>query len=89
MRDIFPEIHSFSPTNLKYMRYFYELYPNPVNRPQLEDDLEQGENSPRLEDNSSELPVFYIPWGHNKVIIDKCRHNPDKALFYVKITGHN
>ena len=64
-------------------------YPNAINRPQLEDDLAQGENCPQVEDASFELPVFYIPWGHNKVIIDKCRHNPDKALFYVKKTLEN
>ena len=27
LKDIFPNIKSFSPTNLKYMRYFYEMYP--------------------------------------------------------------
>ena len=26
LKDIFPDIKSFSPTNLKYMRYFYEMY---------------------------------------------------------------
>ena len=27
LKELFPEVHSFSVTNLKYMRYFYELYP--------------------------------------------------------------
>ncbi len=89
LRDIFPEVHSFSPTNLKYMRYFYELYPNAANRPQLEDDLAQGGNRPQLGGDFAELPVFYIPWGHNKVIIDKCRRDSDKALFYAKKTLEN
>lgn len=26
LKDIFPDIKSFSPTNLKYMRYFYEMH---------------------------------------------------------------
>lgn len=30
MKDIFPDVKSFSQTNLKYMRYFYEMYPNPL-----------------------------------------------------------
>ena len=43
LQDIFPDVHSFSVTNLKYKRYFHELYPsdNAVaseNRPQVEDD---------------------------------------------------
>ena len=38
LKDIFPDVHSFSPTNLKYMRYFYEMYPDVNNRLQLDDD---------------------------------------------------
>lgn len=26
LQDVFPDVHSFSITNLKYMKYFYELY---------------------------------------------------------------
>ena len=68
-KDIFPEVKSFSPTNLKYMRYFYEMYPNAQNRPQAVDDLTM---------------IFRIPWGHNRTIIDKCKNNTEKALFYVQ-----
>ena len=39
LQDIFPDVHSFSVTNLKYMRYFYEMYPIPENRQQVVDDL--------------------------------------------------
>ena len=28
--------------------------------------------------------IFRIPWGHNKLIIDKCKGNIDKALFYAR-----
>lgn len=56
LKDIFPEVHSFSVTNLKYMRYFYEMYPDAENRPQLGD-------------------IFRIPWGHQKLILDKCKPN--------------
>ena len=45
MKDIFPDIKSFSPTNLKYMRYFYEMYPTGLNRPQLGDDSENELNA--------------------------------------------
>ena len=43
--------------------------------------------SPQVGDDSE--IVFCIPWGHNKVIIDKCRGNRDKALFYVHKTLEN
>ena len=87
LRDVFPEIKSFSPTNLKYMRYFYEMYPLVQNRPQAVDGLAVEENSPQAVD---ELEViFKVPWGHNRTIIDKCKGNVDKALFYIKKTLEN
>ena len=74
LKKVLPDVKSFSPTNLKYMRYFYELYPCAVNRPQAVDDS---------------TIVFRIPWGHNRTIIDKCKNNVDKALFYVRKTLEN
>lgn len=87
IKDIFPDIKSFSPTNLKYMRYYYEMYPDVKIRPQLEDDFKQLENRPQLEDDLQ--IIFLIPWGHNRIILDKCKGNSEKALFYVKKTLEN
>ena len=100
LKDVFPDIKSFSPTNLKYMRYFYEMYPAvgirqqtadelviPENRPQLVDGFDQKENRPQPVDDLE--MIFYIPWGHNRMILDKCKGNPEKALFYVKKTLEN
>lgn len=44
------------------------------NRPQAGDDLKI---------------VFRIPWGHNKIILDKCKGNIEKALFYAQKTVEN
>ena len=33
--------------------------------------------------------IFCVPWGHHKVLIDKCKENPKKALFYVRRTVEN
>ena len=100
LKDVFPDIKSFSPTNLKYMRYFYEMYPDieirqqtadalaiPEDRPQLVDGFDQTENRPQPVDDLK--MIFYIPWGHNRMILDKCKGNPEKALFYVKKTLEN
>lgn len=97
LRSIFPNVHSFSVTNLKYMKYFYELFPDEKNCPQAGDRSGSetfGEiNRPQLGDESGEDIIFRIPWGHIKLIIDKCYKVGDeaKALFYVKersrITG--
>lgn len=43
------------------------------------------DNLPQLGADSVEL-VFHIPWGHNKLIIDKCKNNQEKALLYVRKT---
>lgn len=70
-----PEVRSFSVTNLRYMKRFFNLYPLAGNLPQVGADFEQY--------------VFKIPWGHNKLIIDKCKGNHDKALFFIKETIEN
>ena len=94
LKHIFPETHSFSQTNIRYMCRFYELYPNAslINEqivPQVgaKTNDPDAENRPQVGDDSE--IVFCIPWGHNKVIIDKCRGNRDKALFYVRKTLEN
>lgn len=74
LKSILPDVKSFSPTNLKYMRYFYEMYPDAVICPQVGDDLQI---------------IFRIPWGHNKIILDKCKGNSAKALFYIRKTIEN
>lgn len=33
--------------------------------------------------------LFQIPWGHHKLIIDKCDNNIQKALFFVKHSAEN
>lgn len=96
-----PNVKSFSVTNLKYMKYFYELYPsaeifpqvggksdNRQNRPHVGDNSGRPLNRPQVVDNSDQL-IFSIPWGHNRIIIDKCKDNKDKALFFVKETVEN
>ena len=102
LQDIFPDVHSFSVTNLKYMRYFYDLYPSAdviaaENRPQTEDDSPALTNRPQVGDDSGEVAIrqqtvdelpedtiFRIPWGHHVAIINACRHDSNKALFYVR-----
>ena len=81
--NLFPDVKSFSITNLKYMQYFYELYSSP----QL-GDSSANQVSPQLED-LRKMGIFSIPWGHNKLIIDKCKNDIDRAIFYVEKTLEN
>jgi predicted nuclease of restriction endonuclease-like (RecB) superfamily len=88
LKDVMPDIKSFSVTNLHYMVWFYELYPDALNLPQPGVNSESKSNLPQAGEDS-EKPVFRIPWGHNKLIIDKCKGNPDKAEFYAEKTLEN
>ena len=67
-----PEAKGFSVTNLKYIKYFYELFSKEV------------EICPQLVDKFS-----MIPWGHIRFIIDSCKSDSKKALFYVEKTIEN
>jgi len=95
LQNELPDVKSFSPTNLKYMQYFYEMYLSPqvgdlnvgMTSPQLGDYSPEQKTRPQVGDDFRE--IFCIPWGHNKLIIDKCKGNRDKALFYVRETLKN
>jgi predicted nuclease of restriction endonuclease-like (RecB) superfamily len=88
-----PEAECFSPTNLAYMRRFFKIY-GKVICPQVGGEL-AGMSGPetgpaiypqvggKLEIDA-ELPVFRVPWGHHKYLIDKLYAQPDKAIFYVR-----
>ena len=91
LQDIFPDVHSFSVTNLKYMRYFYEMYPITENRQQVVDDSGEVAIRQQTVDELPEDTIFRIPWGHHKLIIDRCgkEENLDKAIFYVRQTVQN
>ena len=72
LKNELPGVKGLSPTNLKYMKYYYELFKDETeNRPQLVDDLRT------------------IPWGHIRYIIDSCKGNAQKALFFVYKTLEN
>ena len=101
LKNEMPGVKGFSPTNLKYMSYFYKLYaPLQANCPQLADNfiedlyiadiqrvVAQSKNRPQFADDFKLL--FLIPWDHHRRIIDKCKGNMDKALFFVRKTWEN
>ena len=101
LKNKMPGVKGFSPTNLKYISYFYKLYaPLQANCPQLADNfiedlyiadiqrvVAQSKNRPQTADDFKLL--FLIPWDHHRRIIDKCKGNMDKALFFVRKTWEN
>ena len=55
--------------------------------PQVEDELITDANRPQVGDDLQ--IIFRIPWGYNKIILDKCKGNSAKALFYIRKTIEN
>lgn len=88
MRADFPNDSGFSPRNIRYCRDFYKLYFSVSI-------LQQGVAKSVLSDKSAQnlqqlvANLVLMPWGHHCTIIDKCKGNRDKALFYVRRTIRN
>ena len=94
----------FSVTTLKYSKYFFCLYSPLISEygteevvihPQV---VDESKNHPQLVDRIQKTPqlgeqmlqdLFAVPWGHHRFIIDKCKENPQKALFFVHQTVVN
>ena len=95
LRKEIPDAKGFSPSNLHYMRWFYERYSTLLENLQqlaVEFDTQQAHSAvdDLNEQNLQQLAVelFSIPWGHHLVIIGKCS-SPEESLFYVHETISN
>lgn len=84
LKAIMPEMKSISPRNILYIKCFYDLYNRALqNTPQLVAQMQD------IHQIAYALHIFSIPWGHHRYIIDKCYHEPEKALFFVQKTVEN
>ena len=97
LKEVNPGATCFSETNLLYIKNFYLLYqPYLSITPQLEEQFTQqvaeqfyrDAITPQLVEQIQN-DLFSVPWGHHRFIIDKCKDNPQKALFYVHQTVEN
>ena len=77
----------FSPTTIRYTRYFYRLYSQLLENLQQPAEDSQPSNRQQLADDFEAL--FMIPWTHHMCIIDKVKNNAQKGLFFVKKTLDN
>lgn len=84
-----PEIKSFSPRNLQYMNQFYRLYSDVQITHQLDAQIFENEFTHQVGAQIDKKIIFMIPWGHHKVIMDKCKDDQKKALFFVQKTLEN
>ncbi|MBQ9886822.1 MAG: DUF1016 family protein [Lachnospiraceae bacterium] len=87
LKNTLPDVKSFSPRNLLYMDQFYRLYPELTITHQV--DAQTGDQITHQADAQLADIVFAIPWGHHKLIMDKCKDDQSKALFFVRKTLEN
>lgn len=90
-----PELQGFSKTNLYYIKKFYILYKSVFEKvPQPVEQLDKENNEIKVPqvvgdlDNTMEQ-LLSVPWGHHRLIIDKIKDNPQKALFFVNQVVQN
>ena len=91
LRIALPEARGLSPSSIKYTRYFYELYSAVGYRQQPADDKRSRGYRRQAADDKAMRGEFVrqlvcVPWGHHMLIVDKCKGDRDKALFYVRRT---
>ena len=95
MRSEMPGEKGFSEGNIRYMYRFYQLYNQLiVNLPHSAEDFSQTNLLQGVDDSDiANLPqlaerlyneVCSIPWDHQRRIIDKCKGDAKKALFFVR-----
>lgn len=93
--DLIPNAKGFSPSNLRYMMRFYNEFKDVVIVPQVGEQLLENSGNeiiPQVEEQFQMVVnrVFMIPWGHIKLLIDKCHGNIDKINFFVdKVIENN
>lgn len=95
MRSEMPGEKGFSEGNIRYMYRFYQLYNQLIVKlPQSAEDFSQTNLLQGVDDSDiANLPqlaerlyneVCSIPWDHQRRIIDKCKGDAKKALFFVR-----
>ena len=71
------------------MKDFYCMYHNALILQQAVAKSEDT-NLQQVVANKNENIIFRIPWGHHVQILNKCKNNPEKALFFVhKVIENN
>ena len=83
MQNELPGVRGFSEKNLYYMKLMYLLYR------ELFEKFPQDVGKINNHDLFNPNDLFSISWSHHRYIIDKCKKDTNKALFYVRKTLEN
>lgn len=88
LREAMPDSKCFSMTNLLYMKNFYRLYNSVFESTPQAGEQTTAQITPQVGEQLKDY-IFSVPWGHHKLLIDKCRDNVEKAIYYVRQTVDN
>lgn len=95
LKEALPEVNGFSLSNLYYIKKFYLIYSQEVEKfLQLGGNLQDEEKIEFLPQVGGRFTnvcsaLFSIPWTHHKYIMDKVKGDTQKGLFFVKKTLEN
>src|SRR5258708_5534377 len=73
LQNEFPGIEGFSRRNIFIMRAFYQAYGK------VQQAVAQLDN----------LPIFFIPWGHNALILEKIKDTAERLWYASKVIEHS
>lgn len=102
LKKEFPDMQGFSATSLNYCKRFYQFYASNTKlydhisneiHPQVGGGIQISDNDkniiyPQAGGKFQNNPLFSIPWGHQKYLIDKCK-SVHEAIFYIQKTIKN
>ncbi len=87
MKGEFDNCTGFSTRNLRYIARFYRLYSGYVNLPHAvanSSETSDEANLPQVVANFETTDLFSVPWGHHRLIMDRCKNDSAKAMFFVR-----
>lgn len=92
-----PGAKGLSERNLRYTKRFYLLYSGSVKTLQqpaaksgkAASGVVMPDSAARQASERIMNDIVSVPWGHHMLLIDKFQEDPEKALFYVRLTVEN
>lgn len=90
LKHVLPDVSGLSESNIRYAKRFYVLYSEVIGNLQQVAE-ESKNNSSNLQQVAEQIKqeLCSVPWGHHILLIDKCKGNHQKALFFVHQTVQN
>ena len=82
LREALPNVSGLTKRNIYYCKQFYALYAPVIKMLPQTGAINETETLPQV-GATFESDIFCVPWGHHKVLIDKCFGYPEKAIFYI------